>query len=100
MRTERAGRKPRPLSFALSEPMRYGGAMSTTTAINVHHEAILAHLETYEANMAFCAEQHRLAVVAGRVTGYGAKHWRDRVRDYEEKIATLESILVYVNEAN
>lgn len=81
--------------------MVYDGGMTTTTAQNVHHEAILEHLETYRANLEFCAEQHVNAVLAKRDTGAaGARNWLARVRDYEEKIATLESILTYVDEAN
>lgn len=81
--------------------MVYDGGMTTTTALNVHHEAILEHLESYRTNLAFCTEQHRLALVAGRATGAaGARTWLARMRDYDEKIATLESILTYVDEAS
>lgn len=75
--------------------------MSTTTAVNVHHEAILEHLETYRLNLEFCTEQHASALIGNRHMGCGgSKDWAARMRDYREKIATLESILTYVDEAS
>jgi hypothetical protein len=63
---------------------------------NLHHEAILAHLDAYRANVAICLEHLKDAQRNGWPT---EAQWARSLQDARLMVSSMESVLQYVEEA-